>query len=152
MSGKFAYVIYIRTTPETLWDALTKPEMTRRYWCGTWHDCAWRKGVPWRLMIPDGRVGDSGEVVEIERPKRLVLSWRNEFMPQMRTEGYSRATFELEAMDDTMKLSVTHEMEHEGSKFIAAVSIGWPMILSSLKSLLETGDSLVLTQGWPTGV
>jgi uncharacterized protein YndB with AHSA1/START domain len=91
MSEKFVYVTYIRTTPEKLWDALTKPEFTRVYWCETWQDSAWEAGSPWRIMIPDGRVADSGEVVEIDRPRRLVLTWRNEFRPELKAEGYSRA-------------------------------------------------------------
>jgi uncharacterized protein YndB with AHSA1/START domain len=151
MSEKFVYVIYIRTTPEMLWDALTKPEFTRAYWCETWQDSDWKAGSPWRLMIPDGRVGDSGEVLEIERPHRLVLSWRNEFTA-MKEEGYSRATFDLEPVGATVKLTVTHEIEQEGSKFIAGVSKGWPHILSSLKSLLETGHALEQTSRWPAGM
>ncbi len=150
MSEKFVYVTYIRTTPEKLWDALTKPEFTRAYWNGVWHDCDWETGSPWRLMFPDGRIGDSGEVLEIDRPRRLVLSWRNEFRPELKAEGYSRATFELEQAGDTVKLTVTHEMDREGSKFIEAVSNGWPSVLSSLKSLLETGKALEGTSCRPT--
>jgi uncharacterized protein YndB with AHSA1/START domain len=140
--SQFVYVTYIRTTPEKLWNALTKPEFTRAYWSGVWHDCDWEAGSPWRLMFPDGRIGDSGEVSGIEPPRRLVLSWRNEFMPELKAEGYSRATFELEPMGDIVKFTVTHEMDRDGSKFITAVSNGWPSILSSLKSLLETGNAL----------
>jgi uncharacterized protein YndB with AHSA1/START domain len=99
-------------------------------------------------MIPDGRVADSGEVLEIDRPRRLVLSWRNEFT-EMKTEGYSRATFDLEPVGESVKLTVTHEMDRDGSKFIAAVSKGWPHILASLKSLLETGTALAETARWP---
>src|ERR1700686_4130422 len=121
VSEKFVYVTYIRTTPEKLWDALTKPEFTRAYWCETWQDCDWKAGSPWRIMIPDGRVADSGEVLELDRPRRLVLSWRNEFT-EMKAEGYSRATFELEPAAGSVKLTVTHEIEQEGSKFIASVS------------------------------
>jgi uncharacterized protein YndB with AHSA1/START domain len=150
MSEKFVYVTYIRTTPDELWDALIKPEFTRAYWCETWQDCDWKAGSPWRVMIPDGRVADSGEVLEIERPRRLVLSWRNEFT-EMKAEGYSRATFELEPVGETVKLTVTHEMDRDGSKFIAAVSTGWPHILSSLKSMLETGKPLQETTRWPAG-
>ena len=142
MSDRFVYVTYIRTTPVKLWDALTRPEFTRAYWFGVWPDCSWEAGASWRLMFPDGRVGDTGEVLEIDRPRRLVLKWRNEFRPELKAEGYSRATFELEEMDETVKLTITHEMERKGSKLIAAVSTGWPSILSSLKSLLETGKPL----------
>jgi uncharacterized protein YndB with AHSA1/START domain len=148
MSEKFVYITYIRTTPEKLWDALTKPEFTRAYWCETWQESTWEAGSPWRIMIPDGRVADSGEVLEIDRPRRLVLSWRNEFT-EMKTEGYSRATFDLEPVGESVKLTVTHEMERDGSKFIAAVSNGWPHILASLKSLLETGTALPETARWP---
>jgi uncharacterized protein YndB with AHSA1/START domain len=142
MTEKFLYVTYIRTTPEKLWDALTKPEFTRAYWFGISVDCGWEAGSSWRLIFPDGRVGDTGEVVEIDRPRRLVLKWRNEFKPELKAEGYSRATFELEPSGDTVKLTVSHEMERKGSKFIEAVSNGWPSVLSSLKSLLETGKAL----------
>ena len=100
-------------------------------------------------MIPDGRVGDSGEVLEIEPGRRLVLSWRNEFKPELRAEGYSRATFELEPQGTSVKLTVIHEIDKPGSKFIEAVSGGWPHILASLKSLLETGKSLEETRRWP---
>jgi uncharacterized protein YndB with AHSA1/START domain len=149
MSEKFVYVTYIRTTPEKLWDALTKPEFTRAYWCETWQDSSWEAGSTWRVMIQDGRVADSGEVVEIDRPRRLVLSWCNEFRPELKQEGYSRATFDLEPMGESVKLTVTHEMDRDGSKFITAVSNGWPHILASLKSLLETGKPLAETTRWP---
>ncbi|HVX11616.1 MAG TPA: SRPBCC domain-containing protein, partial [Pirellulales bacterium] len=102
--------------------------------------------------IPDGRVADSGEVLEIEPPRRLVLSWRNEFKPELRVEGYSRLTYELEQMGETVKLTVIHEMDKPGSKLIEAVSGGWPHILASLKSLLETGEALEGTKRWPKGV
>jgi uncharacterized protein YndB with AHSA1/START domain len=150
--SRFVYVTYIRTTPEKLWRALTEPEFTKLYWAETWQDCAWTKGASWTLMIPDGRVGDAGEVLEIDKPRRLVLSWRNEFKPELRAEGFSRATFELEPQGDMVKLTLTHEIDVDGSKFIEAVSSGWPMILASLKSLLETGESLEATRNWPKGM
>src|ERR1700733_5746663 len=124
-NSKFVYVTYIRTTPEKLWDALRKPEFTKLYWCQTWQDCDWQTGSSWRLMIPDGRIGDSGEIVEIEKPKRLVLTWRNEFKPELKVEGYSRCTLDLEQTGDTVKLTVTHEIDCKQSKLIEAVSNGW---------------------------
>jgi uncharacterized protein YndB with AHSA1/START domain len=151
-NSRFVYVTYIRTTPEKLWRALIEPEFTRQFWVGTWQESEWKQGASWRNMIPDGRVADSGEILEIEPNKRLVLSWRNEFKPELRAEGYSRMTYELEQQGDTVKLTVIHEMEKPGSKFIEATSNGWPMILASLKSLLETGESLVETRRWPKGV
>lgn len=152
MAGsRFVYVTYIRTTPERLWGALLEPEFTRQFWCETWQDCAWQAGSSWRIMDPDGRVADSGEVLEIEPGRRLVVSWRNEFKPDLREEGYSRLTYEIEPLGEAVKLTVIHEMEAPGSKLIEAVSGGWPAILASLKSLLETGESLEMTRKWPEG-
>ena len=148
MSSKFVYVTYIRTTPEKLWDALIKPEFTRAYWFGVTLESEWNKGASWKMMIPDGRVGDSGEVLEIEPPKKLVLSWRNEFRPEIREEGYSRCTFTLEPEGHTVKLTILHEIDRDGSKLIDAVSGGWPKILASLKSMLETGKALDEIHSW----
>ena len=100
-------------------------------------------------MFPDGRVADSGEVLEIDAPRRLVLKWRNEFRPELKAEGYSRATFEIAQQDDIVQLTVTHGMDSEASAFIDAVSGGWPKILASLKSLLETGTALSAARSLP---
>jgi uncharacterized protein YndB with AHSA1/START domain len=150
--SRFVYVTYIRTTPKKLWQALLDPEFTRQYWVGTWQDCDWKPGASWKLMIPDGRLGDSGEVLEIEPERKLVLTWRNEFKPELRVEGFSRLTYELEEQGESVKLTVIHEMDKPQSKFIDAVSNGWPHLLSSLKTLLETGESLVETRTWPKGM
>jgi len=147
--SKFVYVTYIRTTPEKLWRALLDPEFTRQYWVGTHQESDWKPGASWRLMIPDGRVVDSGEIVEIDPQRKLVLTWRKEFIPELHLEGYSRLTYELEQQGDSVKLTVLHEMDKPGSKLIEAVSNGWPLILASLKSLLETGESLEATRRWP---
>jgi uncharacterized protein YndB with AHSA1/START domain len=152
MASRFLYVTYIRTTPEKLWDALTKPEFTKLYWCETWQDCDWQVGSSWKLMIPDGRVGDSGEVVECDPPRRLVLTWQNQFIPEMKADGTSRMTYELEPVGDVVKLTLLHEIDLDGSKLIDAVSNGWPGLLASLKSLLETGESLEMTRKWPKGM
>jgi len=151
-NDRFVYVTYIRTTPEKLWAALIQPEFTRQYWMGYVQESDWKPEASWQLTAPDGRITDSGKVVEIDPPRRLVLSGRNELMPEMRAEGYSRAMFELEKRGDTVKLTVTHEIDKSGSKFIKAVSGGWPIILASLKSLLETGESLKDTRNWPKGI
>jgi uncharacterized protein YndB with AHSA1/START domain len=150
--SRFVYVTYIRTTPGKLWRALIEPEFTRQFWAETWQECDWKPGASWRLMIPDGRVGDTGEVLEIEPERRLVLTWRNEFKPEMRAEGHSRLTYELEQQGESVKLTVIHEIDKPGSKLIESVSSGWPLILSSLKSLLETGESLEQTRCWPKGI
>ena len=138
-TSTFVYVTFIRTTPEKLWRALTSPEFTKQYWFGTHQQTDWKAGSAWRLVLADGRIADAGEIVEIDPPRRLVLKWRNEFKPDLKAEGYSRCTMELEPIDTAVKLTITHVMERAESKLIGAVSDGWPRILSNLKSLLETG-------------
>ena len=140
MSSKFVYVTYIRTTPQKLWDALTKPEFIKQYWFDMTQDSEWKKGSSWAMKFSDGRIADAGEVLEIDPPRHLALKWRNEFRPELKDEGYSRCTYDLEQDGDIMKLTVTHTIEKEHAKFIEAVSGGWPRILSNLKSLLETGS------------
>jgi uncharacterized protein YndB with AHSA1/START domain len=108
--------------------------------------------VPWKILTPDGRVTDSGEILEVEPERKLVLTWRNELFPDMTAEGYSRMTYELEPTDDLVKLTITHEMETAGSKFIKGVGGGWPIIVASLKTLMETGESLEATRTWPKGM
>ncbi|HKF70624.1 MAG TPA: SRPBCC family protein [Stellaceae bacterium] len=142
MSDRFVYVTYIRTTPETLWEHLTKPEFIRVYWHDISAESDWKPGSSWKLIYPDGRVTDTGEIIEAHPPRRLIIKWRNEFRPELKAEGYSRATFLIEPAHETVKLTVTHEIDRAGSKFIEAVSQGWPSVLSSLKSLLETGKPL----------
>jgi uncharacterized protein YndB with AHSA1/START domain len=136
----FLYVTYIRTTPEALWRALTTPEFMAQYWLGARVEADWRVGGPWKLVFPDGRAADQGEIVEFEPQRRLAIKWRNEWSPEFKAEGWSHCLMELEAQDQAVKLTVTHSMERENSKFIGAVSGGWPRILSNLKSLLETGE------------
>ena len=139
--SRFVYVTYIRTTPERLWSALTSADFAEQYWLGVRPDAEWKVGGAWRIGYPDGRVTDSGEIVEFEPEKRLAIRWRNEFMPELKAEGWSLCTMQLEpAAGEAVKLTVTHTIERENSKLIGAVSGGWPQILSNLKSLLETGS------------
>jgi uncharacterized protein YndB with AHSA1/START domain len=95
------------------------------------------------MLYDDGRLTDSGEVIESVPPKRLVLRWRNEFRPELREEGYSLCTITIEPFAQVMKLTILHEIERPDSKLIDAVSGGWPMIISNLKSLLESGQVLM---------
>jgi len=150
--SKFVYVTYIRTTPRKLWQALTDPKFIRRYFYATTHESKWKPGSPWTMRAPDGRVTDAGEVLEAEPNKKLVLKWRCEMSPEHIKEGYSRMTYLIEKEGTMVKLTVTHEMNRKDSKLIESVSQGWPPILSSLKSLLETGESLVETRTWPKGL
>ena len=140
----FVYVTFIRTTPERLWSALTTPEFIRQYWFGMHCESDWKPGSPWKLVFADGRLADAGEIVEADPPQRLVIKWRNEWNAEMRAEGYSLCTFQIESVPDAspqaVKLSITHAIERPESKFLEAVSGGWPRIISNLKSLLETGS------------
>ena len=141
-TSRFFYVTFIRAAQRKVWEAITDPDQTRLYWHGVRNVSDWTLGADWKLTFADGRVADSGKVLEIEPPRRLVLEWRNEFLPDLKAEGFSRCQFELSEEHGVTRLAVTHEIDVERSKLIEAVSGGWPMILSSLKSLLETGSAL----------
>jgi uncharacterized protein YndB with AHSA1/START domain len=147
----FVYVIYIRTTPEKLWAALTQPEFTKAYWAETWQESDWKVGSDWRLMIPDGRVGDVGKILEIDYPRKLVIEWSIDFQPELKAEGPTRVTYLLEDAGTSVKLTLTQETPVTKSKIIDAMSQGWPHLLASLKSLLETGEPLVESTKWPEG-
>lgn len=144
----FVYVTYIRTTPEKLWTALTDAQFMRQYWFGTRCESTWTAGSSWRMVYPDGTITDAGEIVEAEPPRRLVIRWRNQFRPELEAEGESLCTMELEPSGTAVKLSITHTIERDPSKFITAVSGGWPKVISNLKSLLETG-SVALQDPYP---
>ena len=136
----FVYVTYIRTTPQKLWSALTDVEFIKQYWFGMTCECTFTPGSSWKLVSGDGQIFDTGEIVEADPPRRLVIKWRNEFMPELKAEGYSRCVMEIEQMGEACKLTISHAIEKDQSKFVEAVSGGWPRILSNLKSLLETGE------------
>lgn len=139
--SRFVYVTFIRTTPEKLWIALTDPQFIRQgNWFNSTVDCAWMKGSPWKLIGSDGSLTDSGEILEIDPPRRMVIRWQNEWKPELKVEGPARCTLELEPVGRAVKLTVTHEIDRPDSRFITAVSGGWPRVLSNLKSLLETGE------------
>jgi uncharacterized protein YndB with AHSA1/START domain len=138
----FVYVTYIRTSAEKLWSALLQPQFTRQYWFGMDMVCDWKVGASWQLRFADGRVADTGEVLEIDPPRRLVLRWQNEFRPELKAEGAATCVFELAPTGELVKLTITHSSARQDSQLIVAVSGGWPKILSNLKSLLETGEPM----------
>jgi uncharacterized protein YndB with AHSA1/START domain len=142
-TSSFVYVTYIRTTPDRLWEALTTSEFMKKYWFGVHFETDWEVGSPWKMKYPDGRITDAGEIVEFDRPRRIVLKWKNELRPELAAEGYARCAIELEPQDGAVKLTISHTMERADSKLIKAVSGGWPKILSNLKSLIETGEVLL---------
>jgi uncharacterized protein YndB with AHSA1/START domain len=135
----FVYVTYIRTTPEQLWSALTDREFMTQYWFGCHCDSEWTAGSQWKLVYPDGRTADVGEIVEADPPRRLVIRWMNTMKPELAAEGPSLCAMELEPIGNAVKLSITHSIEREPSLLIDTLSRGWPKVLSNLKSLLETG-------------
>jgi uncharacterized protein YndB with AHSA1/START domain len=139
----FVYVTYIRTTPEKLWSALTELEFMKQCWFGVHCESQWTAGSSWKLVYPDGRNTDAGEIVEAEPPRRLVIRWQHQDKPELKAEGESHCTMELGPSGPAVKLSITHALDREPSNFVAAVSGAWPMVISNLKSLLETG-SIVL--------
>lgn len=140
----FVYVTYIRTTPEKLWSALTTDvEFMKQYWFGYHCQSEWQPGASWKMLSSDGTVWDSGEILEAQPPRRLVIRWQHVKNPELKAEGDSRCTLELEPTGSAVKLSITHTIEREPSKLIEAVSGGWPKIISNLKSLLETGAIVV---------
>jgi uncharacterized protein YndB with AHSA1/START domain len=138
---QFVYTTYIRTTPEKLWTALTDGDFMRQYWFGMDIESDWTAGSPWAIKFEDGRIADTGQILEADPPRRLVIgNWQNQFRPEMKAEGFSTCTMELEPAGQAVKLTVTHVAD--GLEFINSVSSGWPRILSNLKSLLETGTVL----------
>ena len=141
----FVSVTYIRTTPQALWSALTDVEVMKKYWFGVQCESQWTPGSSWKLAYPGGRVTDVGEIAEVDPQRRLVIRWRHQDQPELRAEGESRCTMELEPGGTAVKLSLTHTIEREPSRLIAAVSSAWPMVISNLKSLLETGSIVLQT-------
>jgi len=145
----FIYVTYIRTTPQKLWSALTvDTQFMKQYWFGVHCESQWTAGSAWKMVSSEGKILDAGAILEAEPPRRLVIRWQNQLRPELTAEGESRCSIELEQIGPAVKLSITHTIECEPSKFIEAVSGGWPKIISNLKSLLETG-SVVLGDPQP---
>lgn len=143
--SKFVYDTYIRASVEDVWTALTDAASMKRYWFGMHCECAWTTGAPWTRFGPDGNVIDSGEIVAVEPPHRLVIRWRHHKVPALSVEGESLCTMNLEGIGSAVKLSITHTIEREPSALIAAVSEGWPKVVSNLKSFIETDAILLAT-------
>jgi uncharacterized protein YndB with AHSA1/START domain len=138
---EFVYVTYIETTPEELWHALTDGNFTERYWFGARLKSDWKVGSSFEMVRSDGTVSDAGKVVEVDPPRRLAYTFKN-LSDKYKNEFPALATFVLEPYGRLVKLTLTHGGFEEGSQFYSGISKGWPAILSSLKSLLETGKPL----------
>lgn len=138
----FVYVTYILSTPEKVFEAITRPEIARRYW-GHENVSDWKPGSKWQHIRDDAEktVQLVGEVVEVSPPTRLVMTWANASQADD-PASYSRVTFAIEEYDDMVRLTVSHDDLQAGSGMANGVSQGWPLVLSSLKSLLETGRGI----------
>ena len=130
------YTSFIKSTPEKVWEAITNPEFTRQYWGGNANVSEWKKGARW--THEGTAVHHDGTVLECVPPKLLVLSWAN----PGDTADVSRVTFEIEAVQDVVRLTVTHGGFTADSAMAGRVSKGWPLVLSSMKSFLETGEAI----------
>jgi uncharacterized protein YndB with AHSA1/START domain len=139
------YQIFIKATPEAIWDAITKPEFTARYFYGSRVETTGEVGSTFRYHSPDGTSlwGDE-TVLESDPPLRLVVTWRSLFDPELADEPASRVTWQIAPQDAGFSLlTVTHDRLEEAPKTAAGVAgVGWMMVLSGLKTLLETGSSL----------
>ena len=151
---EFVYVTYIRTSPELLWQALTAPEFTARYW-GRTYDTEWKKGSPYGVTQFGARIDDPEQLIlEADPPRRLsytwhtataelaqTLGWSDEYFGRMAAEPRSRVTFEIEQEEEgNVRLTVIHDGFDEGSATLESISGGWPRVLANLKTLLETGE------------
>jgi DNA-binding transcriptional ArsR family regulator len=154
---EFVYTAHIRTTPEQLWRGLTDPAFTRSYW-GVAFESDWQVGSPMTLKLDrnDVTIADPEQVVlEAEPYRRLSYTWHtftpewaraydisDEYLAKASAEPRSKVTFEIEPDGDHVRLTVVHDGFEPGSTVLASISEGWPALISSLKSLLETGDAI----------
>jgi uncharacterized protein YndB with AHSA1/START domain len=143
---EFVYVTYIAAQPEQLWQALTDGEFTARYWGGLRITSDWQVGSPVRHQREDGAAAWQGEVLEADYPRRLSYTFHMLISDETRAEGPSRVTFELQPLDVVTKLTLTHDRHSTAGVTFTNTSNGWPALMSSLKSLLETGEALPFTR------
>jgi uncharacterized protein YndB with AHSA1/START domain len=135
------YEIYIRTTPERLWEAITDPEIRRKYNFGAGTTSDWKVGSPLNMdMTEQGVHLGEGEVLEVDPPRRLVHTMIALWGDDVKREGQSRVTWEIEPVGDSCHLTLTHDQMREGAN--DQIYGGWPMILSGLKTWLESGELL----------
>ncbi len=135
------FEIYIKTTPERLWEAITDPEIRSKYSFGARVDSDWTVGSRLALSAINGtRLLSEGEILEIDPPRRLVHTMVALWSDDVRSEGASRVSWDIEPVEDSCRLTVTHDELCEGAN--AEIYGGWPMILSGLKTWLETGQLL----------
>jgi uncharacterized protein YndB with AHSA1/START domain len=138
------YITYIRATAEKVWDALTQSAFTAKFFFGRTVESDWKQGSAWRLIMADGKTDVAGQVLISERPRKLQLTWIVEWLDDAPKEP-AIITYDIEEVGDLAKLTMTQHSEAKiPRKFLEAGRQGWAAILSSLKSLLETGEALVI--------
>jgi uncharacterized protein YndB with AHSA1/START domain len=140
--AKFVYVTYIASDPETVWKALLDGEFTRQYW-GYENESDWKPGSAWEHRRADATrsLVVLGEVLAASAPNHLVITWADPHDKRKKAH-HSRVTFDIETVGEMVRLTVTHDQLAAGSEMLRKISRGWPRVLSSLKSLLETGRAL----------
>jgi uncharacterized protein YndB with AHSA1/START domain len=139
------YVTYIATTPEKVWAALTSSEFTTQYFFGRSVESDWRPGSPWELRKPDGTIDVRGEVRESRPPHKLVVSWNVEGPPEFKNLPECLVSYEIEAVGGVVRLTMTEAHPTPIPAYLLEGGRrGWPMILSGLKTLLETGNPLAI--------
>jgi uncharacterized protein YndB with AHSA1/START domain len=138
------YSVFIRATPEQVWDAITKPEFTMRYFYGSELESTFEQGASYKQWAPEReKLWVEGEVLESDRPRRLAHTWRSLFDEESAGEEPSRVTWEIEPQEGGVtKLTVVHDQLEAAPKTAASVAGGWSYVLSGLKTLLETGEPL----------
>jgi uncharacterized protein YndB with AHSA1/START domain/predicted transcriptional regulator len=135
------FEVYIKTTPERLWEAITSPELRQKYTFGVGVESDWTTGSSYKAVHPEAGVTISeGENLEVDPPRRLVQSFNATWSEDVKAAGTSRVTWDIEQIEDSCRLTVTHDQLPEDVN--SQIYGGWPMILSGLKTLLETGETL----------
>jgi uncharacterized protein YndB with AHSA1/START domain len=141
--ASYVYVIYIKASPEKIWQALTDPKLTTTYWFHGRNESDWKPGSAWRHVTDDQERAERivGKVVESKPPHKLVVTWAH---PQEAADPakVSRVAYELVIMNDATRLTVSHTELEAGSNMVEGIQLGWPMVLSNLKSMLETGKTM----------
>jgi uncharacterized protein YndB with AHSA1/START domain len=144
------YNIFIRTTAQKVWDALTQSEFTTKFFFGRTVESDWKKGSPWRLLFPDGRIDVDGKVLESDPPRLLKVTWRVDWLDEPDPPGPALITYEIQQHGDVVQLTMTQHTDSAiPRKYVKAGQMGWGAILSSLKSLLETGEALDIRMAPP---
>jgi uncharacterized protein YndB with AHSA1/START domain len=139
------YVIVIASPPEEVWTGLTSPEFTKQYWHRTEVQSDFEVGSPIRFYIETGEVGCEGEILTADRPNELAYTWQFPLNPETKDEPPSRVTFKLEKIAAGTKLTMVHDQFEKDSKMLGIVDQGWPLVLSGLKTLLESGTAVDFT-------